>query len=574
MYDDGPAILETSNEMVNETGGLDSVTGTLAFAYGTDGAGSIELSADGAAWDTDNLTLTADDGTWKVVLNYGDGTYTFTQLLPIDHPDTDEPNDVVNITFTATVSDADGDSVSEDITVAVYDDGPVIEGTQDAVLYNQTGNFLTADLGVTFGTDGASATEAIKITSTYDGNDYVDIVDGTSVYDNEGNALTANGINLVYSYEAGGSLIAVMDPDQSDAEGYSADYVAFRVSVDPADGGTYTIEIVDGLDGGGPTIVEDTFNLADGLIAGNYSSGSFGFGDVTAYAFDGGVATNLQFARGQGGIIGVNNQWIDGSAESLALEFDLAQTSITVSIVESGQGGTGTWTAFLDGEEVSSSTFDTGDGSVTITDIGDFNSVVFGYENNQHGYAIGDLTYSTFSETPGTDHTLSYGFEATDGDGDTISGTFDVTFDGDGELQAGDSGTVLVGGDGDDVLIGGDGDDVLIGGDGNDILIGGAGNDTLTGGAGADTFIVGDGNDTILDFNQGDGDVVDISHVLQEGFSYDVLDNDGKAQLTILNETDETVGSVTFDTIDYSELDEGNELDSLLGQVNVDDGTS
>ncbi|SEG49661.1 type I secretion C-terminal target domain-containing protein, partial [Billgrantia desiderata] len=74
-------------------------------------------------------------------------------------------------------------------------------------------------------------------------------------------------------------------------------------------------------------------------------------------------------------------------------------------------------------------------------------------------------------------------------------------------------------------LYGGAGDDILIGGAGNDTLRGGEGNDTLFGGLGADTFVwklgdqgeAGDAfTDTIVDFDSNDGDVIDLSDLLQE----------------------------------------------------------
>jgi hypothetical protein len=150
-FDDVPT-LETSGAEIDETDGLGSVSGTLAFAYGADGPGTIALSADGASWNADTLTLTATD--WKVVVN-DDSTYTFTQLAAIDHPDADNPDDAANITFTATVTDADNDSVSQDITVAVHDDGPtaydVHDSTQASQITINTGN---TDLATGIGAGG------------------------------------------------------------------------------------------------------------------------------------------------------------------------------------------------------------------------------------------------------------------------------------------------------------------------------------------------------------------------------------------------------------------------------------
>jgi hypothetical protein len=107
-------------------------------------------------------------------------------------------------------------------------------------------------------------------------------------------------------------------------------------------------------------------------------------------------------------------------------------------------------------------------------------------------------------------------------------------------------------------------------------LDGGIGNDTLTGGLGTDTFKAGEGHDTIMDYNQAENDVVDISHVLdsaeEDHSRLGVIENAGKAELVIYDNAahDNAIGSVTFDTINFSTLTPGDELNSLLGQVDVD----
>jgi Ca2+-binding RTX toxin-like protein len=77
---------------------------------------------------------------------------------------------------------------------------------------------------------------------------------------------------------------------------------------------------------------------------------------------------------------------------------------------------------------------------------------------------------------------------------------------------------------GNDELYGGKGDDILYGQGGDDLLAGGEGNDLLYGGAGADTFkweLNDQGTadqpatDTVMDFNASEGDVLDISELLQ-----------------------------------------------------------
>ena len=50
--------------------------------------------------------------------------------------------------------------------------------------------------------------------------------------------------------------------------------------------------------------------------------------------------------------------------------------------------------------------------------------------------------------------------------------------------------------------------------------------------------------------------------------------DDGTAKLSIIDSSDVEKGSITFDNIDYdTDLTNGDELASLLGQVDIDDGT-
>jgi len=73
------------------------------------------------------------------------------------------------------------------------------------------------------------------------------------------------------------------------------------------------------------------------------------------------------------------------------------------------------------------------------------------------------------------------------------------------------------------MLYGGAGDDILIGGSGNDVLHGGTGTNILTGGYGADRFVFDTfdgGADTVTDFSTAQGDMLDISALLE---AYDPL---------------------------------------------------
>ena len=88
-------------------------------------------------------------------------------------------------------------------------------------------------------------------------------------------------------------------------------------------------------------------------------------------------------------------------------------------------------------------------------------------------------------------------------------------------LSGGVGDDILDGGAGNDRLDGGSQNDQLFGGDGDDVLIGEYASDRLTGGAGADVFSFDDGHasrymtntDVITDFNQAEGDIIDLSAI-------------------------------------------------------------
>jgi Ca2+-binding RTX toxin-like protein len=142
-------------------------------------------------------------------------------------------------------------------------------------------------------------------------------------------------------------------------------------------------------------------------------------------------------------------------------------------------------------------------------------------------------------------------------------------------------------GDGDDLLFGQEGSDTILGGDGFDVIAGGTGDDSLSGGADADSFIWTDQfnaeeMDTITDFSTAEGDVIDLTALLQDvdptdtGTELDAylevtfdgsdtsiavdVDGDGSGtDLTIVCQgTDLTGGSANQAAIIQSLIDNGN----------------
>ncbi|MCP8899134.1 Ig-like domain-containing protein [Gilvimarinus xylanilyticus] len=131
-----------------------------------------------------------------------------------------------------------------------------------------------------------------------------------------------------------------------------------------------------------------------------------------------------------------------------------------------------------------------------------------------------------------------------------------LVYDEDGSLPSGYNGSELLGGNVDDELIGGAGDDEITGG---------AGDDSLTGGLGADTFawsfadtdgdqgsVGSPAEDVVLDFNTGEGDVLELSNLLQDEAGKDLtaylhFDSDGTDTTVYISSTGQ------FDGTDYSD---------------------
>jgi len=110
--------------------------------------------------------------------------------------------------------------------------------------------------------------------------------------------------------------------------------------------------------------------------------------------------------------------------------------------------------------------------------------------------------------------------------GTTAANTFDLSgltsVSGLSYVDVGSGNDVIIGSLFADDLRGGSGSDVLDGGVGDDILRGGAGNDTMRGDEGADRFVFAHSSsshrDMILDYTFADGDVIDLSALLDAAF--------------------------------------------------------
>lgn len=125
-YNDQIESLSAFGVEVDETNGLDTLSGKISVEFGTAG-GSLVLSADGATWDDTSNTLTDDLGRWQIVLDQATGSYTFTQLVAEDHGDDGNDHDsIVEYAITVTATNNDGNSAEFEFKVGIRDDGPSI----------------------------------------------------------------------------------------------------------------------------------------------------------------------------------------------------------------------------------------------------------------------------------------------------------------------------------------------------------------------------------------------------------------------------------------------------------------
>ncbi|MEW5065679.1 MAG: cadherin-like domain-containing protein, partial [Cycloclasticus sp.] len=403
LGEDSKPTVSVSNAAVDETNGKTSIDGTLDVDFGNDLAGAtVELSATGATWDGTD-TLNADDGSWKIV-NNANGTYTFTQLLIMTHSGAEDAEIVLNIGVTATDSDNSVDNASS-FTVTVYDDGPVVTD-KDGVINLSAGDSLEVlayDLGedalggVVFSLDSSSVPltsgdQAILTESIDTGNgleSFVGYID-----------LDTDGI-----YDVGEEVFTIT-PTNSNADGtYEITLSADNVLDLP----TSKVELsFTGISAGGPTESVDV--------------GS----DLTISIVDAGTTVNTS-----NGFIGINNNVMNdnGGGETILYTFNngLLINDLQLDIKDvGGSGDTLTWTVYnsVDNTTESGPLTINGNGlSDPISPTIDFDSVELFVTSGD--FKIGGITYTDLGDPQ--DVMMQFGYDATDADGDVVSGSIDVT---------------------------------------------------------------------------------------------------------------------------------------------------
>ena len=139
LEDDTPIITKIEHKAVDETdmAPTTDVSGVITADFGTDAPGSFSANGSftqpaGLTSNGEPVTISLSGNTYTGSTASGDvftmeikadGSYTFTLLDTIDHPDTDDHNDVLSFQFGVKATDSDDDYAEGMVTINVFDDG-------------------------------------------------------------------------------------------------------------------------------------------------------------------------------------------------------------------------------------------------------------------------------------------------------------------------------------------------------------------------------------------------------------------------------------------------------------------
>lgn len=571
----------TDGDSVNTvaTGSLvDLLVGTNSgqFSLNTSPAIMPTITSGGVAvtYSFSGDTMTAKAGSTDVftLKVLSDGTYTFTLLGPLDHPNAGtNDNEILTLNLTNAIKASNGVNplpIAGDLLIQVEDDVPIAFTPVTALLVDQVSETrsITADL-------------RFEASAGADGPDQVNfsIVQGAAARDASGNLLSLNGQQLYLFYGSDQSIIEA----KTSANGT----LGYRIDMD-ASTDSYTLTtygpIANGTEvsatnltgvGGGNSAFKGLIDMGgttfDALLSSttgqsvNTNSSEIGISDGNSIKNGEQLRIDLVSGLATGGANGTGftytshnttNRfaqkvaWVSPSGAgtaTFAIAVLLADNDYNFIGDASGETTRNLATsniriyAIEGGIEVDKTSL------VTLTDLGNsirvagmqegwwyevssannFSAVQIDGGNGQT-FKLGFFEYDQAST--GQPISLSHNIVGIDGDGDSVSSVLSAMLIPDSLSVDGTAGVdnlvgtagvdYLFGLGGNDTLSGLAGNDVLSGGDGNDILIGGLGNDILSGGAGADTFrwLSTDttGADKVLDFKPSEGDKLDLTQLL------------------------------------------------------------
>jgi len=435
------------------SGELSSVSGSLGYSFGPDGAGSFAWSTAGLpdatsggvpltySVSSDGLTLTAQAGSVTVftltVTDLAAGTYEFNLLAALDHrspPSGTSVEDDLSFLFGYTITDGNGTTAAGSLAVTVDDDSPTIAladaGEGDTLEVDET--TLSTDDSVdyagafdaAFGADGAgSLTYALAVTDGTDSG-LVDTASGQSIFLFE----TATGVegrvggeggDVAFSLTLNGSTVtldqvrAVVHSDTGDVNelmtlGSGLVNLVATITDGDGDSASSSLDLGGSISfrDDGPALVEDGEGgpQVSGLVhedplTGPYAGNSEGGQTLTVSGSAGSLSALVDFGADGPGDFGLSSDLSSLDSQALTSE----GTALSYSVVGD------TLTASANGNTIFTLQVNA-DGSWTFTLSGPLD----------HPEADGDDSETLL----GLGIDFSGVLTATDGDGDPLTGGF------------------------------------------------------------------------------------------------------------------------------------------------------
>ncbi|MCH4563636.1 retention module-containing protein [Halomonas sp. EGI 63088] len=521
---------------ISAAGGFASLT-----VYGKEGAEEFTFAAlEGLSDDGVTIAIETEHGllTLAGFEDLGDGRYevTYEYLLSeaFEHPEGDGRNEADKGPIDIKVTDSNGNTAADQVNVTIIDDVPVREESQNAILSTQAGAVLTGDSGLRIGAD---IDDAVVSDLRVDTNDDGKIIGYYG--DGESSILLSNGQALTSSFDVEAGTFTAYNGDGDPV---------FSIALD-VDSGEYAIELHEKLDAIAVEFENESLSVDGGgndddvLI---FNGGSFEASELgirfTNQNPDEGVNHSAQ------GLGGGSKQAIT-SDDVLIGTFSQVMTELTIGVGEgNNQPDDVRWQAYLDGELVSP----VDDDGNPVWQSGNVIEISSGFDEIWLT-AEGDGSYRArdFDGTFGSkelDYYIKLEFDVEDGDGDSIDGSFDLTFSPD---------NVFEGAEGNDVIVGTSESDILVGGAGGDILAGGLGDDVFKWNFGDQSEEDAAATDIVKDFSEGHNvlDIADLLQGMDEGAdiaSYlHASEEDGNTVLHISSE-----GNLAVDGADISGADQ------------------
>ncbi|MBB3285275.1 MULTISPECIES: VCBS domain-containing protein [unclassified Rhizobium] len=408
---------------------------------------------------------------FTLVFNASTGDYTFTQLAALDHPrGANASGDVLQLQFRYTVSDTSGHTVASIANVDITDSVPVAAAATagsvteaalaagNAALSHDTGAATAnGSLNISWGADSANTNQgglgdrSVAFTNTT-----------VLTQGQDGETLSSHGQAVHTVLLADGTLVGYTGETVPTAT--SASNVVFYATVSDTDNGHYNFTLVQSLDDAkGSDAIKLTFGYtatdSDGDTASNTFTVTIADDKPVAAAGDAGSVTEGALASGNetphvetdaittGSLNiswGADNANTDnGSAGDRSVAFTSATVATQGQDGETlSSHGLAVHTVLLaDGTLVGY----TGEAAPTATSASNvvFYATVSDTDNGHYNFTL----VQSLDDAKGSDAIkLTFGYTATDSDGDTASNTFTIIVADDKPVAAaGDAGSVTEG---------------------------------------------------------------------------------------------------------------------------------